>query len=347
MPFMAQALNPADVQLQFKRHLKVFSAPGVRASLRAIRVTRHKPGRRCLVEYDVAIERPGASEETYTLVGKARARGLDKNTFRVNEALWKAGLNDRAGDEVSVPEPAGMIPEFQMWLHRKVPGTTATSLLTGSRGPELARQIAQALKRLHHLGVRPDRRHTMADELRILHERLPLVAQLHPEWSTRIESLLADCDRLGASVPKPPRTGIHRDFYPDQVLVHGNRLYLLDLDLYCEGDPALDAGNFLGHVQEQSLRTLGDPHALQEVEGAFEERFVEMSGEQMRPAVQAYTTLTLARHVHLSTLFPQRHAFTGALLDLCEMRLSEQLSGRPARLFPVGPRNQAGAHPIP
>ena len=36
------------------------------------------------------------------------------------------------------------------------------------------------------------------------------------------------------------RTFIHRDFYPDQVLVDGARVYLLDLDLYSLGEPPLD-----------------------------------------------------------------------------------------------------------
>ena len=53
----------------------------------------------------------------------------------------------------------------------------------------------------------------------------------------------------------------------------------------------------------------------------MEERFVELSGEAARPAVRAYADLTLARHVHLSTLFPERQAFTGDLLELCEERL--------------------------
>src|SRR2546426_9353652 len=39
------------------------------------------------------------------------------------------------------------------------------------------------------------------------------------------------------------------------VIVNGERLFLLDFDLYCEGDPALDIGNFLGHITEQSLRS--------------------------------------------------------------------------------------------
>jgi len=40
-----------------------------------------------------------------------------------------------------------------------------------------------------------------------------------------------------------------------------------------------------------------------------------------RKPVQGRATLTLARHVYLSTQFPERIPFTEALLDLCEQRL--------------------------
>ena len=99
------------------------------------------------------------------------------------------------------------------------------------------------------------------------------------------------------------------------------RLFLIDFDLHCEGDPGLDIGNFLGHITEQSLRALGDPQALADREQALEERFVALSGEATRAAVQAYATLTLVRHIHLSTLFPERRPFTSRLLELCEERL--------------------------
>src|SRR5262249_50836435 len=129
------------------------------------------------------------------------------------------------------------------------------------------------------------------------------------------------CDRLGAATPLPAPCGIHRDFYPDQVIVDGSRLYLIDFDLYCESDPGLDIGNFLGHITEQSLRTLRDPAAMADLEGAMEERFVALSGEATRTAMRAYATLTLVRHVYLSTLFPERRPFTGSLMELCEERL--------------------------
>jgi Ser/Thr protein kinase RdoA (MazF antagonist) len=161
----------------------------------------------------------------------------------------------------------------------------------------------------------------MADELRILHERLPAVGRAEPQWADRIERLLEACDRLGTATPEAVPRGIHRDFYADQVIVDGPRLHLIDFDLYCEGDPALDIGNFLGHLTEQSLRTLGDPEALAHIEGALEERFVELSGEKTRSTIHTYKLLTLARHVHLSTLFPERRPYSESLLELCEERL--------------------------
>ncbi|MDQ3927841.1 MAG: hypothetical protein M3328_01710, partial [Chloroflexota bacterium] len=129
------------------------------------------------------------------------------------------------------------------------------------------------------------------------------------------------------------RRGIHRDFYADQVIASGERLYLLDFDLYCEGDPALDTGNFLGHIKEQSIRTLGDPYALRDVEEAHEERFVELHGEGVRRAVRVYTALTLVRHVYLSTLFPERRRSTQTILELCEEECAYLLKTRTTTLL--------------
>jgi hypothetical protein len=80
-------------------------------------------------------------------------------------------------------------------------------------------------------------------------------------------------------------------------------------------------GNFIGHITEESLRTREDAAAWQDREQAMEDRFVELSGESVRASVRVYTILTLARHIYLSTQFPERAAWTEAVLELCEQRL--------------------------
>lgn len=322
MPFLPAALTPAEIRREFSRCLPRLFATDNPTRLTAASVVRYKPGRRCLIEYDLETSSPGAGIETLTLIGKARARGLDEAAFRRQHLLWDSGFAADAADGVSVPAPIGLIPSFQMWLQRKVPGVVATGLLAEPGGGALAERIAQAVYKLHAANIPARRRHTIADELHILRERLSLVSQAQPRWRPRLDRLLTACERLAARMPQARPRGIHRDFYPDQLLVDVGRLWLLDLDLYCEGDPALDIGNFLGHMTEYALRELNHPDALRAQEMALEARYLALADARVdSAAVRGYKTLTLARHIHISTLFADRRAFTQDLLELCEQRL--------------------------
>lgn len=308
MPFLAAALDPAAAAAELAR------VCGGR--LRAVRVVRYKPGRRCLIEYD--LEGDGS---VTTVVGKARAKGADHTTHELTRELAAAG--------VPVPEPVGVVPAFGMWLQRKVPGTPSTVLLTVDGGAELARRIAESVHALHRAGVPAPRRHTVADELDTLGRRLTELARSRPGWAQRLARLYDACHRLTESIPAAADGVAHRDFYPDQVLSDGPRLVLLDFDLYAVADPALDAGNFLGHLTELAVRA-GDPGRFADRERAFEDRYEERSGGR-RLAVRAYALLTLARHVAISAQFPDRQPFTERLLELCEDRLGRAGALRPDR----------------
>jgi hypothetical protein len=74
---------------------------------------------------------------------------------------------------------------------------------------------------------------------------------------------------------------------------------------------------------EQALRESGDSRALQAQQQALVERYLELAGAEFREAIEAYTTLTLARHIFLSTKFLDRANFTVPLLELCERRLEQ------------------------
>ena len=321
MPSLAMAIDPARVQEQFMSGLACLAGEDKVINFKAIRVIRYKPKKRCVIEYDIEVERPDLPAETVTIIGKVRAKRNGKSAYRLLKAFRDAGFGSDSDDGISVPEPVGIVPEFRMWLQRKVPGQVMTDLLTSSFDVELARRIAMSAYKIHNADVPTERCHTMADELSILRKCLTIVANKETIWSGRIGRLMDSCERLAASVPRPRPCGIHRDFYSDQVIVDSTRLCIIDFDLYCHGDPGLDIGNFLGHITEYSLRHLGDPDGLAGMENAILENFIEMSGERTRASVLAYAALTLVRHIYLSTLFPERRSFTGRLLELCEERL--------------------------
>ena len=317
MPLLTRALDAGEVERVLGR-----LAGWEGAVVRAIRAVRYKPGRRCLIEYDVAVPSSGL----VTLMGKARARGADHRKFELLRELRRRGFDENAADGICVPEPIAVVPELGLWLRRRVAGVATTEVLGGggSDGVALARRLAEAAHKVHVADAPARREHTLVDELRTLHERLDALAAQQPESGHRLGRLLAACDRLAATVPEQQPCGIHRDFYPAQALVaeEGKRLYLLDFDLYARGNPALDIGNCIGHITEQAVRTLGDPRALADREAALEDRFVALAGEQTRPAVRAYALLTLARHVSLSAQRVDRQPFTARLLELCEERLA-------------------------
>lgn len=322
LPTLAAALDPETVRGEFKRGLPRLAGTGGRVRVKSVVVTRYKPGRRCVLEYDVRVDRgEGGATEKVRLIGKVRARRFGNEGYRMLDAVWRAGFEADNADGISVPEPVGVLARLQMWLQRKVPGTESGAVLRGSGGPAMATRIAEAAHKLHRADVPSDRSHRLADELRVLQAHLPRAGEAKPGLRGRIERLLERCDRLGGSVEPSGLCGIHRDFYPAQVLSGDGRLYLLDFDLYCRGDPALDVGNFSGHLLEMGIRQPADARAYEEARLAMEERFAELAGSRARAAVQVYTTLTLARHVYLSTQFPDRLPFTEAILESCEERL--------------------------
>ncbi|MEZ6120305.1 MAG: phosphotransferase [Pirellulaceae bacterium] len=166
--------------------------------------------------------------------------------------------------------------------------------------------------------------HTIQRELEILNERIPLVAQQVSVGFDRLRSILQGCQRLARTIGQEEVRPIHRDFYQDQVILNGSQVYLLDFDLACMGNPALDIGNFLGHVAEQSLRETGDSQSLAEVEQVLMDRYCALAGEHYRTAIQVYRTMTLVRHIYISSIMPERQQTTLPLIELCETLLNGQ-----------------------
>jgi len=315
-----QALDPVAVLVELSR-LPFFKSDDICLELSEIRLSRHKPGRRCLIEYDVVLKHASRLPQSMTLMGKVRFKSHDKKSWALVNELWRCGFDERANDEIMLPQPVGEIPHWHMCLQAKVPGAGLDQLLASSRGEQLAVRVAEAAHKIHHRVVTTHRRHTMADELHILNKGLTSTASRYPQWSNRIERILKRCENLGRSLPLARSCGIHRDFYAEQIIADGERLYLLDFDLYCEGDPALDIGNFIAHIVEYSLRILGDRKALEHVEKALEKRFLQLNPNIAEQAIFGYVTLSLARHIHISTLFDERRPFTQKILALTEHRL--------------------------
>lgn len=285
----------------------------------------HKKGRRALVEYSVPT---GTVSQRF--IGKYRAKGLDKRSARIQHALWQKGFNRPS--ETGVPEVLGTLPELNTWFQSRIDGQTIGALLypDNRRLAFLGKAAAQALLDLHNSGVADDLDLPVwqpHDEWAVLDKALTEAQTKLPHLAGRIAQVAAQCQALLESLPARPSETLHRDFYQDQILEpYGTpgRMVLLDLDLVCRGDGALDAGNYLAHIQELALRRYGKTDALHAHENAFRRHFLAHSNHDAN-TVEAYTTLTLARHIRISTLFAERAHTSEALLAVCENLLNTHL----------------------
>ena len=306
MPFLAAALDirrsGPDLVAAMAGHFKAGET-----AVRSARLIRHRPGRRALVEYEVVAR---GRVDPVRVIGKIRARGPDERTYQLMRSLHGTGFRRFGKYSTGVPAPLGIVPGLGMWLQARMPGADTWEGLAGPGGKTLSRGIAEALFALHTKPVETDRRHGMTEELAILEAALTRAAHVHPAWEA------------ASNVTTHRVNGIHRDFYPDQVLVHGARIHLIDFDLFCLGDPALDVGNFVAHLQERSLREHGDPLRDEPVQQAFVGRYMELSGvPAIADAIEVYRLLTLARHIFISSRIPERAGHTGDILTYCESQL--------------------------
>ncbi len=319
MPFLAEALETRRAEVEFAAALAL---PAGTLQLASARVCRHKPGRRCLIEYKGTITEPLGVSRPFTWLGKGRARGLDRRTPALLRQLVREGFHAAGGDGIGVPEVIGEVAPFQLWLQRVAPGRPLTELLECRAGIDACRLAARALGKLHASAVRPDRTHSVADELAILEKAFARARQARPDLHAEIAEIEAACAVAASVLPGFSTTLIHRDYYPDQLLVDGPRVVILDLDLAGAGDPHLDAGNFLAHLTEHGLRHHDEGDALAACERVFQETWLELQPGADRGALETWRTLALARHIGLSTQLPGRAHTTNALVQLCQSRLA-------------------------
>lgn len=302
--------------------------PSEQGIVETVSLKRYKVGRRALIDYQVGTD----NQTRKCIIGKYRSKGLDKRSYTIQQALWSKGFNDTA--HVSVPEPLGILVEQHTWLQHKVNGRSLGEMLIpgNARLEFLGNQVANALNALHksHVAQMLDLPvWTPLHELDILRDRLSQAQTLLPQWAARIASVLSHCEQLVNRLTEVPFVSVHRDFYQDQILERNGlpgQMVLLDLDLVCQGPAALDAGNYLAHIQEFALRNYADINALKVHEHAFLQRFLTESETSCLQDIEIYLTLSLARHIYISTLFQERLHTTEILLNVCEERLRKQLN---------------------
>ena len=145
-------------------------------------------------------------------------------------------------------------------------------------------------------------------------------------WPALHARLLHSAERLPA-----PELGLaHRDLHDRQVhLVEGD-VALLDFDLLCRADVALDAGNLLAHLDWRALQGLhgADAASIQALQVAFVAGLGRMREPGFGARLSFYAASAFLRLALVYRLRPRWSPRIGGLLSLAEATLNDLVTFR-------------------
>ena len=237
LPQLAALTNPSVVAAALGREVL------------AATIVRHKPGRRCVLRYEL---------DGSVLYGKTYASDRGPRVFRNLQAL-------------AMPEPVAFLAGLRLLLQPEVRGTPVRAALLAGEA-QVAARIAEAVHALHRRPVTLAREHALADELNALRIRIEALT----EHRGRAQRCFARLERAAEEPCSWRSAPVHRDLYHDQVLLDDGRPILLDLDDAAMSEPALDVANFLAHLRLLALQEPQRRVDVAKAAAAFRSRYAAL-----------------------------------------------------------------------
>ena len=281
-----------------------------------IKVLKYKPGRRCVLGYELFGGHNGQVMRQQ-VIGKVFRDERGLRLHHLQQRLWCNGFGPTASDRIHVPCSLGYVPKMRMQVQEYAPGETLNALVEKGEVSHLMPRAAQGIAKLHNENpiIFSDasnsvkmRTYLLADELKQLDRFTENLATFRPHSSSQVlrlrDALLEWAKQLP---PLPVMRPVHRDFYYSQLLFDGDRVTLIDLDLFALGDPAIDVANFAAHLTLMAMNLLADQDALSEETELFLESYAHFrsldSGFWQRFAF--YRAATFFRLLHVVSQRPR------------------------------------------
>lgn len=122
-----------------------------------------------------------------------------------------------------------------------------------ARKPERLREAARLAAELHRLPVVPERATTAQMFVEGTLARCERLTMMWPEARPIVQPLADALQQAAANLDRADLGPVHGDLAPGQFLVAGDRLVLLDFDMFGYADPAYDVGHFLAQLERRAV----------------------------------------------------------------------------------------------
>ncbi len=238
--------------------------------------------------------------------GKLYRPGRSEQAIETANHLRKSGLKEY------LVEPLARIAELEMVIWRRAGGSLLARAFSGVAYGDGLRLAAAALRQVHDADVpnivdgEATGHRTLGDELRVARAYVDRVSTLMgtqpgelAECSTKLEHCILGFDKFEDK-------NLHGDFHDNQILLDESKVVLLDLDQCGRGDPAIDVGNLLAHIDFRIAFEEADddpkPYAA-----AFLDGYGEVGDASFHRRVAFGHAVSLLRNCCLYVLVPERY----------------------------------------
>jgi hypothetical protein len=224
-----------------------------------------KPGSRAIVRYRLEYS-PGTESLPRcqgAVIGKIyRNSSKAQNAFEGMSALWESSLADRG--PVTIAEPIAYLPDLKMMLQATIPGEESLEDLlkslikkpraeTRERLLDFMRKTAVGLAALHRCGAVYGDHVQITERFDEARQKARRLAVIVPALEGQILPLVEQFERLATLYPEEAVVPTHGTFNPEQVLIHGEQIGIIDFDSQCMAEPALDVGLFRAAIKDTGM----------------------------------------------------------------------------------------------
>jgi tRNA A-37 threonylcarbamoyl transferase component Bud32 len=231
--------------------------------------------------------------------GEGQAYALKAYADNFVERVWTYAqeLAKQQSNGQDICLPITYVPHERMLVFQWVQGRFLSEIVDDPK-PELLRQAARIAAGLHRLSVVPEPLTTVQMFLEETLGRCERLRDRWPEASPLIKPLLAALERGAACLDPAEPAPVHGDLAAGQFLWTGERLALLDLDMFGYADPAYDAGHFLAQLERRCLWDATVRACARDWIGSFRDAYFSAMPNVSRRNVSFYWGLTLIRKIY-------------------------------------------------
>ena len=201
-------------------------------------------------------------------------------------------LHERAsavGSHLVVAKPIIYAEDLRTLVTAAVPGTALSRIIGRGKGSvDAVKSAARAVAEFHQLDVIAPQR-SLAEDMIRLRDAHEYLASARPDLADEVQSMIR---AVALGLESAPSSLIHGDLKPDHILIDGDRVALLDFDLFGAADPVADVAHLLAFLRKPQERSRSRREETEDVGQIFVDEYFTHVPDSWRARLPLHHAMT-------------------------------------------------------